>query len=328
MIFLKNMKIREISILTDDKKPANGESVIVKNDKGTEIFCKCDSCIEGLLHVTVMKANVPDSDDEVAEPKDIRKAAHDFMREKQLTIDTNHNHVALPDVFIAESYIEKSTGDWKAVFDISGSKELMEKAEKGLINGVSIFGSGERIEKANMFETMKKWALSTFISKDYDSKIENDNVNRKVWRLNDALSEILDSDSTDKVKLMIESIDQFKNDIVNNDNVKKEDKTMQKDAIIKMLKDEYGLEVVKKEEAPQADKPADKSPLAELEKQLNEQKKLIETLMKQRETGTTDDLENANFATLMDKAPAVLEKMEKENPSKYKKLYNDYVGGK
>lgn len=143
---LKNLKVTEVSILTGDKLPANGESVIVKNAGSFEIVAKADKCIDGLVYCTVIKANTPDSDGEETEPETIQKAAHDFLKNSR-TIDENHNHSALDGVAVVQSYIADN-GDWKAVFDVSENAVMLEKAKKGEITGVSIYGAAQKVEKA------------------------------------------------------------------------------------------------------------------------------------------------------------------------------------
>ena len=104
---LKNLKVTEVSILTGDKLPANGESVIIKDADSFEIVAKADNCINGLVYCTVMKANAPDSDGEHAEPETIKKAAHDFLKNSR-AIDENHNHSILDGVHVVQSYIDES----------------------------------------------------------------------------------------------------------------------------------------------------------------------------------------------------------------------------
>ena len=140
---LKKLKVTEVSILTGDKLPANGESVVIKDAGSVEIIAKADKCIDGLVYCTVMKANTPDSDGEEADPATIQKAAHDFMKNSR-TIDENHNHKSLDGVSVVQSYIDEN-GDWKAVFDVSDNAVMLEKAKKGEITGVSIYGESEKV---------------------------------------------------------------------------------------------------------------------------------------------------------------------------------------
>ena len=166
---LKNLKVTEVSILTGDKLPANGESVIIKDADSFEIVAKADKCIDGLVYCTVMKANTPDSDGDESEPETIKKAAHDFLKNSR-TIDENHNHSALDGVAVVQSYIDDK-GDWKAVFDVSENAVMLEKAQKGEITGVSIYGKAQKIEKAgkefnfeneSFLRQFYNWAKSKF----------------------------------------------------------------------------------------------------------------------------------------------------------------------
>jgi hypothetical protein len=166
---LKNLKVTEVSILTGDKLPANGESVIIKDADSFEIVAKADKCIDGLVYCTVMKANTPDSDGEESDPETIKKAAHDFLTNSR-TIDENHNHSALDGVHVVESYIDDK-GDWKAVFDVADNALMLEKAMKGEITGVSIYGKAQKVEKAgkefnfeneSFLRQFYNWAKSKF----------------------------------------------------------------------------------------------------------------------------------------------------------------------
>lgn len=175
---LKNLKVTEVSILTGDKLPANGESVVIKDKDSFEIIAKAEKCVDGLVYCTVMKANTPDSDGEETDQETILKAAHDFMKNSR-SIDENHEHKALDGVYVVQSHVDDK-GDWRAVFDVSENPEMLAKAKKGEITGVSIYGKAQKVEKAGkefnadnagMLKQIMDWLKSKFDKEEKEEKI-------------------------------------------------------------------------------------------------------------------------------------------------------------
>ena len=143
---LSQVKVKFISILTDDTKPSNGAGVIVKSNDRVSINCKIQKFdkLQGLLYVEPMIALKADSDDEYYENVDVEKAAHEFLKNETATpSDMNHNFDPLDGVKVVESWVDKSQEGWvwKVTLDVSENEVMMEKAEKDLITGVSIAGT-------------------------------------------------------------------------------------------------------------------------------------------------------------------------------------------
>jgi putative serine protease XkdF len=168
---LTNVKADFISILTDDITPANRKGVIVKSENGDqsgtfEIFAKLEKFddIKGFLYVTPMVAVEKDTDDEFYANETVQKTAHDTLKNAIIKaadvdnpIDTNHSYKQLNNVYLVESHVDKSEDDWewRAVLDIHENEELMQKARDGLINGVSIAGTCNKIPVAEVTKDKK-----------------------------------------------------------------------------------------------------------------------------------------------------------------------------
>jgi hypothetical protein len=180
---LKELKVTEVSILTGDMNPANGKSVIVKSDNSFEIIAKADKCIDGYVHCTVMTPAELDSDEEFATAETIAKAQESRMVELQKgakTIDENHTHKPLEGVHLARSWIDEN-GVWKDVYNVNGNPVMLEKAKKGEITGVSIYGKAQKVEKAGkefnadnagMLKQIMDWLKSKF------DKEEKEEINK------------------------------------------------------------------------------------------------------------------------------------------------------
>lgn len=187
---LKNVKVKFISILTDDLLPANGKEVIVKSKKGEEdnieIFAKLEKFedIKGWLYITPMVSIEKDADDEYYVNETIEETAHNTLKnaikkEENVDnpVDTNHINIQSDDVYLVESHIDKSEDKWvwKAVLDISENEELMRKAKDGKINGVSIAGTCVKVpdveKKIKTFEQLiEKYSN---IEKDFNIVLED-----------------------------------------------------------------------------------------------------------------------------------------------------------
>lgn len=145
---LSEVKVKFISILTDEVKPSNGAGVVIKSDNGFSLDCnikKFDE-LKGLLYVEPMIALKADSDNEYYENEDVVKAAHEFMKGGiENPSDINHNFTPAEGVKVVESYVDDTEDAyiWKSVLDISENEELMTKAKSNSITGVSIGGTAE-----------------------------------------------------------------------------------------------------------------------------------------------------------------------------------------
>lgn len=145
---LSDVKVKYISILTDDTQPSNMTGVIVKSKDGVNIDCEIKKFdeIKGLLYVQPMIALKSDTDNEYYENEDVEKAAHEFLKGDLTTpSDINHNLEPVDGVKVVESYVNKSNEAWvwETVLDISKNEDLMTKAKENKINGVSIYGTAK-----------------------------------------------------------------------------------------------------------------------------------------------------------------------------------------
>ena len=188
---LTDVKIKCISILTDDKQPANGHAVIVKDDGNTveieAIIHKFDP--EGFLIIRPMISKEIDSDDEFYEEVDVREASYAAIKNIQKgsgsLFDTNHDFNVLEDVYFVETKVFKEDGKdiWEMKVDIRENEELMEKAKAGLINGVSIAGSAKKLKVKKFEQLVEKFKNKSIfkdikveeVIKDFDTTLENRN---------------------------------------------------------------------------------------------------------------------------------------------------------
>jgi len=144
---LSEVKVKYISILTDEVNPSNRQEVVIKSDNkfSLDFAVEKSDTVKGLLYTTPMKAMYEDTDGEYYENETVEKAAHEFMKSGNLEnpSDTNHNYEIAKGVKVVESYVDKKeTGyEWKAVLDVSGNEELMQKCIEGKVTGVSIAGT-------------------------------------------------------------------------------------------------------------------------------------------------------------------------------------------
>ena len=341
--YLTNIDVELISILTDDVKPANRQSVIFKDDNHYSLTAQVtkSDAKKGLLYVTIMKADEADTYGEISTSTDIEKAAHNFLKKgKVLCADLNHNEKVEQDIAIVESYIEPETGDWKGVFDISKHEELLKKAAKDEITGVSIMGVAVKVEK------------------NFKEKLVLSNL----WNYTDAISQSIreimsDEKVTDKKKAISTELDDFKTVILGSiEPVKKsdggfftnliqkfkkntgtekepgsdnnEDEEMTTKEMIKALEDE-GYSVEKKQ------KKAEKNELDDVKKQSEEQAKTIEEqnktidelkkkIVKRESSEESGEPAELTYDELL-ADPEKFEKMEKEQPEKIRKMEDAWL---
>ena len=199
---LKDVKIKCISILVDDKKPANGIGVIVKDD-GDSIAIeatihKYDP--EGFLIIRPMISKEIDSDGEYYSDQEIIDASYDAIKNIQKNggtiFDTNHDYDVLKDVYFVETKIikEDENNIWEMVLDIRENETLMEKAKLGLINGVSIAGTAKKVKVKKFEQLINKYKNKSIfnsldvveITKDFNTTME-DMTNNDIWKVMDVL---------------------------------------------------------------------------------------------------------------------------------------------
>lgn len=335
---LKNLKVTEVSILTGDKLPANGESVIVKDADSFEIIAKADNCIDGLVYCTVMKANAEDSDGEQAEPETIKKAAHDFLKNSR-AIDENHNHSTLDGCYVVQSYINEK-GDWKAVFDVSENSVMLEKAKNGEITGVSIYGKAQKVEKAGKEISSKNKSVlkqayellagffkdeqpdNSAIEKGFTENITLQNWWQVVNAFTDSVSEIMrDENNKNKSTAIKKQADDFiayisKNFTTTEIKKNKEESIMTKDELKAMLAEIATETKTTDEQVAKEKKVANlEAAVKTLTETVEKQAKSIEEIAKDRTTDTGAGTGEITMESVMKCA----------DPTKRQEMYNKFV---
>jgi len=313
---LKNVKIKYVSILTDEKQPSNGEKVIFKDsDNSITIPAKIEKFdkAKGLLYVTPMIALKADTENEFYVNETIEKAAHEFMKDGIIgRVDKNHDFVPDNDVFVVESYVDRSEDIYKfrQVFDINENEELMTKADAGEITGVSIAGTAEKVveQSTEKSDNIAKNLVNSIveavanigkskepiqIQKDFNSQYTADIVREMSWSLTDSISKIFNNDDIkDKVSAILADIEQYKKAITALQNAPEEDVTKEiknndYKEICKILKlnksgeDEMKEEDVKKM-VDEAVEPL-KTKIEELEKSNSTKEDELKALKKEKE---------------------------------------------
>ncbi len=167
---LKQLKVKLTSILYGDFKPANFEQVIIKaggfNKVNAFEVTKFDE-IEGIIECIVYRANKTDSQGDFIENEELEKACEwnlDYLikQGKNSPSDTNHNFEIAENVYLMQTFIDKSEPDWvwRQKINIKGNAELMKQAKAKTITGVSLAGEAQIEEE--------KSAMAKMIEKIYD----------------------------------------------------------------------------------------------------------------------------------------------------------------
>lgn len=161
-VYLSDINVNHISILTGDHKPANKQKVVIKSEE-PQYKLTIKEEIEGLVYGTVMVVEDADTYGEHISREDVKKAAHSTMKAGKLRIiDTNHDSVDNTEVAIVESYLEKDSGDWNIVVDISGHDELMKEAKEGNLTGLSFAGMVNVVEKQEEVTKEEFWEMTAY----------------------------------------------------------------------------------------------------------------------------------------------------------------------
>jgi hypothetical protein len=210
-----------------------------------------------------------------------------------------------------QSYIDEK-GDWKAVFDVSDNAVMLEKAKKGDITGVSIYGAAQKVEKAGAEISAKNKSvlrqaydlLSGFFKVDTDEpaavekSFSGEMAMNDIWRVVNTLDTVIrktlsDETITDKVAAIKKDIAEFQAYILKNLPIDEITKNKQEGEEMPITKDELKamLAEINKDAANEADAVAKAAKQTELEttvKTLQEtvekQAKTIEELAKGRKT--------------------------------------------
>ncbi len=177
MIKLSNIAITHISLV---KSGANGKSIIYKSadtDAPYEnrISIKKTDEEQGVVYGIVYSPDEVDSQGDMTDVSEIKKAAYAFMKAKNVgNVDVNHDFNNT-DAFVAESWIVKGgdeifpdekQGSWAVAIQLE-SEELKKMAKDGEIAGLSMAGTAEKTEVAKAEDSAwkKLWtALGESIS--------------------------------------------------------------------------------------------------------------------------------------------------------------------
>lgn len=155
---IKRGKITHVSLC---RRAMNQLPVLMKSGGRVQIDLLTKSAGEGLLHSLVYVPNIVDAEGDVASAEVVKQMAHDFLANGG-NIDIEHNLEVLgPDkVRIAETFIVQkgderfagwkdyqgrdvdATGSWGLILKVL-DPELRAAAERGELNGVSMFGQAE-----------------------------------------------------------------------------------------------------------------------------------------------------------------------------------------
>lgn len=166
---LKQLKVKLTSILYGDFKPANFEQVIIKaggfNKVNAFEVTKFDE-IEGIIECIVYRANKTDSQGDFIENEELEKACEwnlDYLikQGKNSPSDTNHNFEIAENVYLMQTFVDKSEPDWvwRQKINIKGNAELMKQAKAKTITGVSLAGEAQvETEEKGILDKFMKWA--------------------------------------------------------------------------------------------------------------------------------------------------------------------------
>lgn len=155
---MKKLTDIEISFISLVKNPANKKGLIFKSaetkepDFQKEVVLKSLSK-EGVAYGIVYSPYEVDSQGEWSDEEEIKKAAHNFMKNKNIAnVDTEHSFIN-EKAYICESWIIKndndiftySRGAWAVGIKIDDD-ELKELITKGQITGLSMAGFAKKTE--------------------------------------------------------------------------------------------------------------------------------------------------------------------------------------
>ena len=168
-LYMEDLDIEIMGIICDDWSPKNGKKAIVKGSNGKEIVIKAID-IKGLLFATVVAAGITDLDGQKITNEEVEKSCWNYQKrvmEKGFKADINHDKKELDGVELVENYVDRYNADYShnIVLDFSKNKELMEKAAKSSINGISPSGRANIVEKGAFEKAFDKIAAVFRISK-------------------------------------------------------------------------------------------------------------------------------------------------------------------
>jgi len=171
----KGANKRELIWKGSGEKPNVEFNVEIKkiDEELREVYCQ----------VYVPNETELDTHEEYMTAPEIKKAAHKYMKRSNMhSIDEQHNLEVAKDVYVVESWIikngdelfPKDVGGWAVCIKVEND-EVWEKIKKGEYTGLSLYGTGKKIEKKS---TLVK---SDIVVKDFNesfAKLELENTVR------------------------------------------------------------------------------------------------------------------------------------------------------
>jgi uncharacterized cupredoxin-like copper-binding protein len=171
----------DIHILSLVDKAANQRTLIIKNSnipagtpeiERTILIRKVDEDAKKIYSIVYAPGEL-DAHGEYADKSEVEKACYGFMRKsKNNSVDTQHDCVIDKDCFVAENWIvrkgdalfpdKKDLNAWAVCIKVDND-EIWQKIKKGEITGVSMWGTGKKIEedgsveKAGFYEMAKSF---------------------------------------------------------------------------------------------------------------------------------------------------------------------------
>lgn len=236
---MKKLSDIEISFISLVKNPANKKGLIFKSsDKAPEfekeVLLKSLSK-DGVAYGIVYSPYELDSQGDWTDEEEIKKAAHNFMKNKNIAnVDTEHSFIN-EKAFVCESWIIKSYDDifpnsrgaWAVGIKINDD-ELKELINKGEITGLSMAGFAKKSDEkilskgagmpnenlevlksqnselsAKVADLIKKGDEAAAIIKSKDEKIAE--LQNEVEAKNSEISELKKSHKADLVERLVKS---------------------------------------------------------------------------------------------------------------------------
>lgn len=225
---LKKVDVTHISLVN---KGANQKTIIFKSADTTNPdlkiipIAKVDED-QHTVYGLVYSPNDEDSQGDIASVEVIKEMAYEFMQKGQTNnVDKQHNFQS-EEGFVAESWLTKANdpvfpdanvGSWAVAIKVE-KEETWQTVKSGEITGLSLAGVAivEEVEKSSSITKVIKSKIAGWlgIKKDFNSMQAKQEINSKMWILNDVIRNIFeDSAITDKQSAINESIDQFKANI-------------------------------------------------------------------------------------------------------------------
>jgi len=185
---LKNLDIKLISLV---RAGANKKKIIYKESEFNEVlrveFKKNEDEI-GVVYGIVYAPNDVDTQGDVANADEIRKAAYNFMKKSNVyAIDVEHEMKPV-DAYICESWIVKDGdaffGDYIGAWAVGIKIEddlLKKDIKNGVLTGLSMYGSGVveddfKVTKKGIVELIKEAISSIFENKQQKGEGMNEDA--------------------------------------------------------------------------------------------------------------------------------------------------------